>query len=97
MVHKRLHLIAKNIQNSSFMLAPSLKIMETASAAMISNVLCRNPRGMVCNNLRGYTTHEVYYEDNKEDGLQEAPSDCEEQSDRQFRCWVSGGNTAWSN
>ena len=30
--------------------------------------------------LEGYT-HEVYYEDNKEDGLQEAPSDCEEQSD----------------
>ena len=27
-------------------------------------------------------SHEVYYEDNKEDGLQEAPSDCEEQSDR---------------
>ena len=26
-------------------------------------------------------SHEVYYEDNKKDGLQEAAADCEEQSD----------------
>ena len=41
-------------------------------------------------NLRkpeGYTL-EVYYEDNKEDGLQEAPSYRKEQSDRQLRCWM---------
>ena len=43
-------------------------------------------------NLRkpeGYTL-EVYYEDNKEDGLQEAPSYRKEQSDRQLRRRMPG-------
>ena len=45
--------------------------------------------------LEGYT-HEVYYEDNKENGLQEAPSYRKEQPDRKLRCWMPGRKPLWN-
>jgi hypothetical protein len=40
------------------------------------------PRAAWCATTCGIYTHEVYYEDNKEDGLQEAVSYRKEQPDR---------------
>ena len=46
-------------------------------------------RAAWCATTCGITySHEVYYENDKEDGLQEAASDCKEQSNWQLRCWM---------
>lgn len=78
----RLFLFPQNLARIFAERAKHRVMTEPGHGFCIRKTHCAETRTAWCETTCGIYTHEVYYEDNKEDGLQEAPSYRKEQSDR---------------